>query len=155
MDPLFAKLNLKDEREVLVLGAPESFGPVLAGLKDVTVRTRVSTSRPVEFALVFCTTQRQVDSAAAAIVPLATADAKLWFVYPKQTSKRYRCEFNRDTGWAALGAAGFEGVRMVAVDEDWSALRFRRVTAIKSLKRAPSRALSTAGRARAVAAKKK
>jgi hypothetical protein len=34
-----------------------------------------------------------------------------------------------------LGAAGFEPVRMVAVDEDWSALRFRRVGFIKTLTR--------------------
>ena len=52
--------------------------------------------------------------------------------YPKGTSKRYTCEFHRDNGWAALEAAGFEGVRMVAIDEDWSALRFRRKEFVKS-----------------------
>jgi hypothetical protein len=72
----------------------------------------------------------------------------VWFAYPKGTSKRYRCEFNRDTGWAAVGAAGFEGVRQVAIDEDWSALRFRRPEFIKSLTRDPSRAGSPAGKRR-------
>jgi hypothetical protein len=33
---------------------------------------------------------------------------------------------NRDTGWEALQAAGFDTVRLVAIDADWSALRFRR-----------------------------
>jgi hypothetical protein len=60
-------------------------------------------------------------------------DAILWMAYPKGTSKRYECEFNRDNGWDVLGRAGFEGVRQVAIDEDWSALRFRRVEFSKSL----------------------
>jgi hypothetical protein len=42
-----------------------------------------------------------------------TGDAILWMVYPKGTSKKYRCEFNRDSGWAVLAAAGFQPVRMV------------------------------------------
>jgi len=34
--------------------------------------------------------------------------------------------FNRDTGWDVMRSAGFDTVRQVAIDEDWSALRFRR-----------------------------
>jgi hypothetical protein len=45
-----------------------------------------------------------------------------------------------------LGAAGFEPVRMVAIDEDWSALRFRRVAHIKSMTRSPRGAISRAGK---------
>ena len=56
----------------------------------------------------------------------------LWFAYPKGTSKRYACEFNRDAGWGVIRAAGFDSVRMVAIDEDWSALRFRRLEYVKS-----------------------
>jgi hypothetical protein len=70
-------------------------------------------------------------------------------VYPKGTSKRYKCEFNRDSGWASLGQAGYEAVRQVAVDEDWSALRFRKVEHIKTMKRNPEGAISSAGRKKA------
>jgi hypothetical protein len=65
-------------------------------------------------------------------------DAIVWFAYPKGTSKRYTCDFNRDTGWDVLGRLGFEPVRQVALDEDWSALRFRRAEFIQSLRRPPS-----------------
>jgi hypothetical protein len=34
-----------------------------------------------------------------------------------------------------MGEAGFEPVRMVAIDEDWSALRFRRAEFIKNMTR--------------------
>jgi hypothetical protein len=56
----------------------------------------------------------------------------IWFAYPKGSSKRYSCEFNRDSGWNVIRAAGFESVRMVAIDEDWSALRFRRLEYVKA-----------------------
>jgi hypothetical protein len=70
-------------------------------------------------------------------------------VYLKGSSKRYRCEFNRDTGWHALGDAGDEPVRQVAIDEDWSALRFRKAEFIKTMTRHPDGALSSAGRTKA------
>jgi hypothetical protein len=44
-----------------------------------------------------------------------------------------------------LGDAGFEPVRQVAIDEDWSALRFRRVEYIKSMTRDPRRKISGKG----------
>jgi len=37
----------------------------------------------------------------------------------------------------------------VAIDEDWSALRFRRVEFIKTLKRNPEGAISSTGRLKA------
>jgi hypothetical protein len=61
----------------------------------------------------------------------AEGDALLWFAYPKGTSKNYQCDFNRDTGWSVIRDAGFDTVRQVAIDDDWSALRFRRVEYIK------------------------
>ena len=57
----------------------------------------------------------------------STGDPILWFAYPKASSRRYACDFNRDSGWDVLRGLGFDSVRQVAIDEDWSALRFRRV----------------------------
>ena len=152
MSDVFRKLNLKDEREIVVLDAPASFEPVLATLGGVRVaRAAGDAMGPVRFAIAFATTQAALDAAVAALTPRAEGDAILWFAYPKQSSRRYRCEFNRDTGWDALGRAGFEGVRQVAIDEDWSALRFRRVEYVKSLTRDPSRAATAAGKARTAA----
>ena len=148
MTPLFNKLNLKGQTDIVVLDAPESFEPELDALQGVTVHRDASALERVEFALAFVITNAQLAAAADAILPKAQGDAVVWFAYPKGTSKRYRCEFNRDSGWAPLGAAGFEGVRMVAIDEDWSALRVRRVEHIKTMKRDAKRAGTEQGRAR-------
>jgi hypothetical protein len=100
------------------------------------------------FSLAFVTRQQEVDALGKAIAKLAEGDAIVWFAYPKGSSKRYTCDVNRDTGWKILGAAGFEGVRMVAIDEDWSAVRFRRVEFIKTMDRDVRGAMSKVGKAR-------
>lgn len=148
MTPLFRKLNLKDRRFIVVLDAPESFEPELLALRDVVVRRDVGKKDRLDFGIAFVVTQKQLDEASAALAAAADGDAVLWMAYPKGTSRRYKCEFNRDGGWDVLGQAGFEGVRQVAIDEDWSALRFRRVEFIKSLTRVPERAATRAGKLR-------
>jgi len=151
MASVFEKLNLRDQREILVVGAPSSFEPELQRLTGIKVQRAMPKSGRVDFALVFATEQDEVDKAAGALANLTQGDAIVWFAYPKGSSKRYQCSFNRDTGWKALGKAGFEPVRQVAIDEDWSALRFRRVEFIKSMTRSPEWAMSKEGRKKATA----
>ena len=69
----------------------------------------------------------ELDKLSKAAAAKAVGDALLWFAYPKSTSERSACEFNRDKGWDVLLGLGFDCVRQVAIDEDWSALRFRRI----------------------------
>ncbi len=153
MSPLFRKLNLGAHTVLHVLNAPGSFEPELAALKGVTVKRSVSGTS--SFAMAFVITQPELDAASRTLAGACAGDAVLWMVYPKGTSKRYRCEFNRDSGWTALGAAGFEPVRMVAIDEDWSAVRFRRVEHIKTMTRSPDRRISTAGKKKSAGRKGK
>jgi hypothetical protein len=148
MGPVFKKLNLKDHAEVVVLDAPESFEDEVATLEGRRVVRDLSEAREATFVIAFVTNQDDVDRHAVAVTERAAGDAVVWFAYPKGSSKRYRSEINRDRGWERLGAAGFEPVRQVAVDEDWSALRFRRVEHIDKLTRDPQRALSEAGKRR-------
>jgi hypothetical protein len=150
MDAIFKKMNFKDQPEVLVINHPASFQPNLDAMASWTkIQTDVAKVGKIHFALAFVTKQVEVDTLATQIAAQTEGDALVWFAYPKSTSKKYKCEFNRDTGWAVLGKLGFEGVRQVAIDEDWSALRFRRVEHIKTFIRDEKLALSKAGKARA------
>ena len=146
---VFDKLQLKDQKEIVVLNAPTSFEPELAGLKGVTVHRALKDVKETPFSLAFVMTQAEVDAAAKGIASRAKGDAAVWFAYPKGSSKRYTSTINRDNGWASLGAAGFEAVRMIAIDEDWSAVRFRRAEFIKTMKRDKEWAMGAAGKAKA------
>ncbi len=146
MADLFTKLNLKSEREIVVMNAPQSFESELKTLTGIAVARSLADVTHVRFAIVFVVRQAEVDEFAIELVAKAEGDAILWFAYPKQTSKRYTCDFHRDSGWDVLGRSGYEGVRIVAIDEDWSALRFRKVEYIKSLRRDLVRAISDHGK---------
>src|SRR5262245_11063206 len=138
---VFAKLNLKDQKDIVILNAPASFSAEVGKLKGINVHTKVP-AQPIAFALAFVIRQDEVDALAKSVTARADGDASVWFAYPKGSSKRYKSEINRDSGWSELGRAGFEGVRMVALDEDWSAVRFRRVEFIKRMTRHLSGAMT-------------
>jgi len=148
---VFEKMNLKDRKEILVLNAPPTFEAEIAALDGVSVLREAGRVARYEFALAFATTQRDLDRLARILLEKAQGDPLLWFAYPKGTSKRYPCDFNRDSGWDVVRAGGFETVAIVSIDEDWSALRFRRSEFVKRLGAPPRNAAPAAkrpGRAR-------
>lgn len=153
MTPLFKKLNFKSQDPILVVNAPESFENETKQLLQFT--TIINDPELVDtcgFIIAFVTQQAEVDALAPLLVKKLEGDGVLWFCYPKGSSKKYKCNFNRDTGWNALAQEGCEGVRMVAIDEDWSALRFRKVTYIKTMTRSFAR--TEAGKQKTLSAKK-
>jgi hypothetical protein len=142
MSTVFAKLNLKDHKQIVVLGSPGSFESELAALQGVEIIRDLKKAKQVTFSLAFVTTQEQVDDLAPAIARKAEGDAIVWFAYPKGTSRKYKSQIDRDHGWNALGQEDFEPVRIVAIDEDWSAKRFRRAAFIKNMTRAKEHRLA-------------
>jgi hypothetical protein len=92
MSSVFDKLNLKQQREILVVNAPPSFEPELLALKSVTVLRDPKKAKAIHFALAFATKQAEVDTLSEVLASKAEGDALLRFAYPKGTSKRYKCE---------------------------------------------------------------
>jgi len=148
LTPLFKKLNLGEIETILVLNSPDSFASELDDLQGVTIIRRIDVRSPASFAMGFAVTQSEFGDISLQLVNGTVNDAIVWLAYPKQSSNRFKCEFNRDSGWNVLGDAGFEPVRQVSIDSDWSALRFRRVAYIKSLSRQKSMAISSEGKRR-------
>jgi hypothetical protein len=149
MTPLFKKLNFKQQQEIVVINHPESFNAELNEMmKETTIISSLDKAEDIEFVLGFVINQYEVNEFTKKIVSKLKGDAIVWLCYPKLSSKKYKCDFNRDTGWAILGENNLESVRMVAVDEDWSALRFRKVEFMKTITRRESYALTTEAKAR-------
>lgn len=151
--PLFKKLNYKEQQALHIIQAPESFQNEMQAMNTVIpIFTSLAGKEPVEFFLAFVTRQQEVNTLAKKASTRLVDDGLLWLAYPKGSSKKYTCDFNRDTGWAELGKLGFEPVRQVAIDADWSALRFRRVTFIKKMTR--SFAMTAEGKKKVTVAKR-
>jgi hypothetical protein len=149
MTPLFKKLNFKDQASIVAIHAPASFQAELTAMEGIAkIEQTLANASEITFAIGFVTTQSQIDALIAELDPKLKGDATIWLCYPKGSSKKYKCDFNRDNGWDSLGKYELEPVRQVAIDEDWSGLRFRKVDFIKNITRKESFALTAAAKER-------
>ena len=140
---LVKKLNYKESLEVCVLNAPEAFFPFLHDIAQITtLTTSLSPESRVPLMLGFVLSKAELSQMVKTVMKSIDTDTILWFAYPKKASRHYRSDINRDTGWEPLGSLGYEPVRQISLDEDWSALRFRHVSKIKKLTRSRTMALS-------------
>jgi len=64
--------------------------------------------------------QNQGPAFVEAVVP----DGLIWIAYPKKSSPLHT-DLHRDEGWQVIYHMGLRPVSQVAVDDDWSAVRFR------------------------------
>jgi hypothetical protein len=146
-DALLSKLQFKNQSPVLVLQAPPEFMPVIAHWKKLTeLDTEIRPKKSYAFSIGFVQSPADVKKFGLPMIKQLDEDGIFWMVYPKKSSKKYASTITRDEGWSLLGEKGYEGVRMVAVDEDWSALRFRKAAHIGKMIRRQGMALSTEGK---------
>ena len=133
MKELLNKLNYKGYNRILILNADEGFLKNISDeLKDVIVDTEIDQRCPYNFMIIFVKNIKTVENISPSALHNLTADGVLWFCYPKKSSRKLSSDLERDRGWKSLNDMGFHGIRMVSVDEDWSALRFRNIKYIKS-----------------------
>ena len=60
-------MNLKDQKQIVVLNAPESFEGELSSLRGVTILRSLQDVKEVEFFLAFVTKQKEVDTIGKAV----------------------------------------------------------------------------------------
>ena len=133
MKNLLDKLNYKGQKRISVINADEQFiHTISADLRDVVIDQKIDPRYPYELIIIFVKTISDVEHFAPMTVHNLMADGVLWFCYPKKTSKKYSSDIDRDHGWKILNDSGLYGIRLVAIDGDWSALRFRHKKYIKS-----------------------
>jgi hypothetical protein len=133
MKRLLEKLNYKGNNRIAVLNAEDKFISSLSvAISDVTIDREIDPRFPYNFILIFVRNQAEVDTFSSIALHNLLCDGVLWFCYPKKTSKKYISDIDRDHGWKTINDAGFHGIRIVTVDENWSALRFRNIKFIKS-----------------------
>ncbi len=133
MKNLLGKLNYKGQERIAVINAEESFIISLSiELKDVKIDKKIDSRYPYDFIIIFVKSVSEVEFLTPFALHNLMADGVLWFCYPKKTSKKFSSDIDRDHGWKALNDSGLHGIRMVAIDADWSAMRFRNIKFIKS-----------------------
>ena len=82
-------------------------------------------SKKIDFALIFAFSQKQLKEILREVIPALHEEAKFWIAYPKASSK-IASDLCRDASWDFIAEHGFETVRLIAVDNLWSAARFKK-----------------------------
>jgi hypothetical protein len=108
----------------------------LAGLKTQGPKAEVKTKAAgtFDFVQAFMYNKAVVESYAAVAMRALKPGGLLWFTYPKKTSS-IKTDITRDTGWEEVIKSGIRPVTQIAIDESWSALRFRPTDEVKSKNR--------------------
>ena len=126
IDPgLPRKLGIRPGTTVRLVNAPPGYALCLRALAaDVLVEE--GGAGPVDLVHVFCGTRAELEAHAPKAIASYRTGGHLWVSYPKGGAKA-GTDLGRDVDWGPLAAAGFRPVTQVAVDDRWSALRFRRL----------------------------
>jgi hypothetical protein len=132
MSSIVKKLGLKPGMRALVIGAPSGYMDSLAPLPDrLEVSQNLGSTH--EFVQFFATKKSDIAKSAKQLLPSAAPGALVWITYPKKTSG-VDSDLSREEVWAAMEGTGWRPVAQIAIDEVWSALRFRPIQDVKSRK---------------------
>ena len=133
MNKMLEKLNYKGQLRIALLNAENSFlDSISHDLGSIIIDKEIDPRCPYNFILIFVKSISDVENTTPEVLHNLTADGVLWFCYPKKSSKKYKSDLTRDNGWKPLNDSGLYGIRMVSIDNDWSAMRFRNIKYIKS-----------------------
>lgn len=132
MNEILKKLGYKNQDPILIINAPEEYKSAFAD-KVVEIHTKINGK--YSFIQVFEIQMSEAAAKAAALVAALEGDGHLWLCYPKGTSKKYKSDINRTKSWDLFSPFEFEPVSQVSIDDDWSAMRFRHVDNISTMKR--------------------
>ena len=125
LQTVLEKLQLKDEKNILVQGLPSSIEKQFIKLTFAKSVTPLLRTRRIDFALVFAISKTQLSGILKDVVPALHEDAKLWVAYPKLTSK-IASDLCRDCNWDMISSMGFETVSLIALDNTWTAIHFKK-----------------------------
>jgi hypothetical protein len=133
MNKLLEKLNYKGQQRIALLNVENGFiDSLYPDLSGKIIDREIDPRCPYSFILIFVKSISDVEHNTPEVLHNLTADGILWYCYPKKNSKKYKSDLTRDHGWKPLNDSGLYGIRMVSIDDNWSAMRFRNIKYIKS-----------------------
>src|SRR6516165_3328249 len=127
MNPILKKLGFTNQNPVIILNAPEEYSEIMS---EMQTQIYTSIKGKSKFIQVFAKEMSEANKTAKDVIEAFDNDGHLWLCYPKGTSKKYKSDINRTKSWEVFSPFGFEPVTQVAIDDDWTAMRFKPVDKI-------------------------
>lgn len=122
---LLEKLQLKDERNLLIQGLPSTVEKQFVKISFSKNVTPLLKTRKIDFALVFAICHKQLADILRDVIPAMHPEGKLWIAYPKVSSKIVS-DLSRDCNWDCIAKHDLEAVQLIALDNIWNAMKFKK-----------------------------
>lgn len=119
LSALLGKLRYKPGMRAAALNAPPDYGEAIAGAGFA----KTLGEEKAQFTILFVRNRAELDKYAAPTIAGAEEDSLIWLAYLKGGAPK--TDLNRDIIWGLLRPMEMRPVALVAVDEEWSAMRLR------------------------------
>ena|SRR3989442_1320996 len=119
------KLLIKPGYRVAVINAPPGYAEKLRPLPE-GAELLARPGRDLDAVVAFARDAGELERIAPSAMKAVKPDGLLWVCYPKGGAKAGGTDLNRDVLWELMNRERLVGMSLVAVDETWSAMRFRR-----------------------------
>ncbi|MBP7334999.1 hypothetical protein [Niveispirillum sp.] len=117
MKTITDKLGFKPGKQAWMLDSPENMWKII----DLPVERPIG---DIDLLLGFAIDVAALAGLADRMLPIYKRGGALWVAHPKK-SGTIKSDLSRDAGWEGLTREGLIPVTQIALDDDWSALRFR------------------------------
>jgi hypothetical protein len=120
---LVQKLQLKVDHRLAVVNAPDGYLEQLTPeLEGIAVSAKATGKS--DAVLLFVNDLAEAERLSPKAIRAVEEDGLLWIAYPKGSSK-VKTDVNRDSLRKTVELIGWQSVRQIALDDVWSAMRFR------------------------------
>jgi hypothetical protein len=119
------KLLIKPGSRVRFVNPPEELDQLL-GQRPASIEVSHSPDQLADLLLVFFNSRQEMEAQLDMLTMLIKPAGVLWVAYHKGTS-RVKTDINRDSINAYAKTIGLQGVAMISIDSNWSALRLKKV----------------------------
>lgn len=122
--PLIKKLGIKPGNTVLIVNAPKNYFEMLGELPEDVTLVEMSYENPVNFIHFFCEDLESLHNMFPILKEKLDKNGMIWISWIKKASKNFEWSFT-ETEVRNYGLQiGLVDVKVCAVDEDWSGLKF-------------------------------
>lgn len=120
--PLVKKLGIKPFTKLLIANPPARFEKTLGKLPE-GVKVTTARSKQIDTMLLFFKRERELVQSMTRYIPKLDADGAIWIAWPKKSSS-----LATDLSSSVVRSRGLEtgmvDIKVCAVDDDWSGLKF-------------------------------
>ncbi len=126
MNTLLKRLNYKGQKRIAIINPQNNtITDAFSEIPDITIDGEIDLRYPYDFMILYAKKAADVKALSPVALHNLYADGVLWFCYPRKKSKRTNNKPERDSRWKPLNEAGFFETRLLNIDTDWAAMKFR------------------------------